>query len=83
MVGVRLRLLPVPADVPPQLPVYHFQLADVPKLPPLTLSVRLPPRQTVELPDDVIELAGADVSPVTVIVTLLHDVLLHVPSALT
>jgi hypothetical protein len=72
----------VPADVPPQLPVYHFQLADVPRLPPLTLSVRLPPRQNVEEPEELIEIAGTDVS-FTVIVMLLQMLLLQVPSART
>jgi hypothetical protein len=72
----------VPADVPPQLPVYHFQLADVPRLPPLKLSVRLPPKQNVEEPEEFIEIAGTDVS-FTVIVMLLQILLLHVPSART
>ena len=38
---------PVPAKVPPQLPVYHFQAAAglVPRLPPETLSVAVPPAQ--------------------------------------
>ena len=72
----------MPADVPPQLPVYHFQLADVPRLPPLTLSVRLPPRQNVEEPEELIEIAGTDVS-FTVIVMLLQMLLLQVPSART
>ena len=68
--------------MPPQLPVYHFQLADVPRLPPLTLSVRLPPRQKVDDPEEFTEIAGTDVS-FTVMVTLRHTLLLQVPSALT
>jgi len=72
----------VPADVPPQLPVYHFQLADVHRLPPLILSVRFPPRQKVDDPEEFIAIAGTDVS-FTVMVTLRHTLLLQVPSALT
>jgi hypothetical protein len=33
---------PVPTRVPPQLPLYHLQLAPDPSEPPLTLSVTLP-----------------------------------------
>ena len=58
--GATVTLLPVPTDVPPQLPLYHFQLAPAPKLPPLTLSVVFLPRQIVVVP--VIEVAGIDVS---------------------
>lgn len=29
-------LLPLPMAVPPQLPLYHFHTAPVPKIPPLT-----------------------------------------------
>lgn len=36
-------LAPEPTRVPPQLPVYHCQLAAVPRLPPLTESVAVPP----------------------------------------
>ena len=77
--GATVTLLPVPTDVPPQLPLYHFQLAPAPRLPPLTLSVVFLPRQIVVVP--VIDVAGTEVSW-TVTVTLLQIVLLHVPSAL-
>ena len=30
--------VPVPIDVPPQLPAYHFQLAPTPRLPPVKES---------------------------------------------
>jgi hypothetical protein len=36
---------PVPAEAPPQLPLYHFQLAPVPSEPPTTLRVVLAPGQ--------------------------------------
>ena len=32
-------LVPEPADVPPQEPVYHCHVAPVPRLPPVTVSV--------------------------------------------
>ena len=36
-------LAPEPTKVPPQLPVYHCQLAAVPRLPPLAERVAVPP----------------------------------------
>ena len=71
---------PVDTSAPPQDPLYHFQLAPVPKLPPFTESVVLFPMQMVVVP--VIEVAGIEVS-CTVTVTLLQMVLLQVPSART
>ena len=60
MPGVTVILDPVPAAVPPQVPLYHFQLAPAPRLPPLTLSVVFLPRQIVVVP--VIDVAGTEVS---------------------
>lgn len=40
-------LAPVPIGLPPQLPLYHCQLAAVPRLPPFAVSVALPPAQMV------------------------------------
>lgn len=40
-------LAPEPTKVPPQLPVYHCQLAAVPRLPPLAESVAVPPEHTL------------------------------------
>ena len=51
---------PVFIAVPPQLPLYHFQLAPVPRLPPLTLNVVVLPRQMVVVP--LIDVAGTDES---------------------
>lgn len=79
--GLTLTLLPVATGVPVQLPLYHFQLAPVPKVPPLTLSVVLWPSQIVALLA-LADVAGTDVS-LTVIAILLHTVLLQVPSART
>ena len=58
--GATLTLLPVPTDVPPQLPLYHLQLAPVPRLPPVVLSVVLLPLQMVVVP--LIDVAGTEVS---------------------
>ena len=58
--GATVTLLPVPTDVPPQLPLYHLQLAPTPRLPPLTLNVVFLPRQIVVVP--LIEVAGTEVS---------------------
>ncbi len=58
--GATVTLLPVPTDVPPQLPLYHLQLAPAPRLPPLTFKVVFLPRQIVVVP--VIEVAGTEVS---------------------
>jgi hypothetical protein len=72
--------VPVPTDVPPQDPLYHFQLPPTPRLPPFTLSVVFLPTQIVVVP--VIEVAGIEVS-CTVTLILLQMVVLHVPSART
>ncbi len=47
-VGLTDKLLPVVTSVPPQLPLYHFQLPPVPNVPPFTLSVVLWPSQIVD-----------------------------------
>ena len=40
---------PVPTKVPPQLPLYHLQVAPVPRLPPVTLKVMaVGPQRLVE-----------------------------------
>ena len=51
ILGATLILLPVPADVPPHEPVNHSATAPVPALPPASVSVVLPPRQTFETPE--------------------------------
>ena len=74
-------LEPDPTDVPPQLPEYHSQVAAVPRLPPLTVKVVLPPEHKV-LAIALIDV-GATEGAFTVIATLLQAVVLQVPSALT
>ena len=39
-------LLPVPAAVPPQLPLYHCQLSPVARDPPERVNVEVPPVHT-------------------------------------
>lgn len=58
--GATVMLVPVPAAVPPQLPLYHFQLPPTPRLPPVKPSVVLLPKNMVVVP--VMEVAGTDVS---------------------
>ena len=74
-------LLPVPIAAPPQELLYHFQLALLPRLPPLTLRLTLPPLQTEsrEAEMDV----GAVEKVLTLMVLLTQAVVLQVPSALT
>ena len=78
--GAMVTLEPVPTAVPPHELLYHFQLAPVPSVPPLTLKVVVLPKQMVVVP--VIAVAGNEVSP-TVTVTLRQMVVLQVPSART
>jgi hypothetical protein len=70
----------VPTNVPPQAPLYHFHVAPAPSEPPFTLKVVDVPRH-IKL-EPVMEVAGTELS-LTVTVTDLQTVLLHVPSART
>lgn len=79
VVGETDILLPVPTGVPPHDPLYHFQDAACPRLPPFTVSVVELPRQIVPVP--VIDVAGTEVSCTTMLI-LAQEVLLQVPSAL-
>ena len=47
-VGETLTLVPLPAAVPPQLPLYHFQAVASFKVPVDMLSVVLAPEQMLE-----------------------------------
>ena len=67
--------------MPPQLAVYQFQLAPVPKLPPVAVSVVAPPQ--VGFTDAVAPVGAVDKVFVTFTVTLAQVVVLQVPSALT
>ena len=56
--GDTVTLAPFPTKAPPQVPAYHCQLAPVPKEPPLTFKVVLPPGHTLNglaLADDGVE----------------------------
>lgn len=48
VVGETVMLVPIPMQVPPQLPLYHFQAAPVPNEPPLMVSVTELPNTMVE-----------------------------------
>ena len=72
---------PLPENVPPQLPEYHFQLESGPKAPPLSVSVDDEPGIIPE--GDAVAKVGGDERGFTVIVPLTHWVVLHNPSALT
>ena len=74
--GETVILLPVPAGVPPQVPVNHSAMAPVPALPPESVNVVLPPAQMVVVP--VID-TGAVESVLTVTVLLAQVVVLQVP----
>ena len=63
---------PLPSNVPPQLPLYHFQEAPVPSLPPLTVMVLLLPKQTAVV-GPVIELAGPEVSLTVMVAEIQAD----------
>ena len=80
-VGVTDNELPLPSREPLQLPLYHFQVAPVPKLPPVLVRVVLWPLQIV-VALALAEVTGVDVS-FTVKVIFLQTVLLQVPSART
>ena len=81
-VGVTVIVAPVPSGVPEvHEPEYQFQLPPVPKLPPLIVSNEEFPEHTDDGLDD------AEIAPVEKILSstfaVTHDVLPHVPSALT
>ena len=58
----------MPAGVPPQLPLYHCQLAPVPRVPPLRVRVEVPPAQILA-DKGFIVVAAVDMIP-TLIVTV-------------
>ena len=74
-------LAPEPTRVPPQLPVYHCQLAAVPRLPPLAESVAVPPEHTL-VALVLIELAAVD-GAFVLIITPEQAVVLQAPTAFT
>ena len=78
--GETVILLPVPAGVPPQEPVYHFAAAPVPALPPTRVRVVLPPLQMVDMPEI---LRGAVEGVLTFTFIEAQVVVLHIPLYLT
>lgn len=79
--GDTTMLEPVPTRVPPQLPLYHCQLAAVPRAPPFTESVAEPPEQRL------VVLVLIDVAAVDITLVLItrpeQAVVLQAPTAFT
>ena len=67
--------------MPPQLALYHCQSAPLPKAPPTTFNVTGIPAHIVSR--EVVALVGAVEDVPTLIVSVVHVVVLQVPSALT
>jgi hypothetical protein len=80
-VGDTFNVLPEPIEVPPHVPAYHFQLAPVPKVPPLTVRTTSVPVQVVS--SEALMLLAANESAFSVIILLTQAVLPHIPSART
>ena len=73
--------MPLPTEVTPHELLYHCHDAPVPKEPPVTVRVVVPPSQIVE---GAAEADAGDVDKLfTVTVVLTQAVVLQVPSALT
>ncbi len=79
--GLTVMLLPLPAGVPPQLPVYQRMAALLPKLPPFNRKRTLLPMQIES--SLAVMLVGALEKVFTFIGLLTQAVLLHVPSIRT
>ena len=79
LLGLAIWVVPVPMDVPPHVPIYHFHEAPVPKVPPLNVRTLVSDKQNVLFVPLTLT-AGAEVS-LTVRVKDLQTVLLQVPSA--
>ena len=62
---VTFSVAPVPTNVPPQVPLYHFQVPPVPKLPPVTLKVTVAGPQSIA--GDAVAPVGSTESELTVI----------------
>ena len=79
-VGFRTGEFPEITNVPPHEPEYQFQLAPVPRLPPIIPRVVDKPSQIGLKPETEVE--GVDNVLIT-IVTLTHEVVLQSPEART
>ena len=78
-VGLTIKLLPVPAKVPPQDPVYHRITSPVPPPPPLSVKVVLP-RLQITVAEAVAE-TGSDDFVLTTRLTLLEKATVQDPTA--
>ena len=79
-VGLTIEEAPELTKVPPQEPEYQYQLASDPRLPPVIPRVVEFPEHTGVIP---VTAVAAEEAVFTVTMTLTHDVVLQVPSALT
>ena len=73
--------VPLPTTVPPHEPVYHTQLALVPKLPSVTVKVDVAPEHISVGPD--VAVVGATDGVLCVTVTFAQVVVLQSPTAET
>ena len=73
--------VPFPTSAPPQEPVYHTQLALVPKLPLVTVKVEVEPEQISV--GFAVATVGASDGVLRVTVTFVHAVVLQSPTAAT
>jgi hypothetical protein len=80
LAGETVTLLPVPTDVPPQEPEYHWAVAPVPAVPPAMNSTVEPPAQMGPPP---LKSIGAKESVFTVTNCEAQVVVLQVPLYLT
>ena len=82
-VGVTVKVVdvPFPTCAPPQEPVYHTQLALVPKLPLVTVNVEVDPEQIFV--GFAVAVVGATDGVLRVTVTFVHVVVLQSPTAPT
>lgn len=79
--GLTVMEVPLPSGVPPQVPLYHCQVAPVPNEPPVTVKVELLTGQMVVAVAEIN--AGAVETGLTVMVTDTQVVVLQGPSART
>ena len=80
-VGLTVRLSPFPSGLIPHPPLYQYHPAPVPKTPPEETNSE--PEPFIIVPGIAEIIPGAMVFVLTVIFTFEHNVVLHIPSALT
>lgn len=81
VVGLTVKVLPLPSKVPPQDPLYQLYCAPVPNVPPTADKLVVLPEQMVVAV--AVALVGAVDNVLTLTVMLAQAVVLQVPSART